>query len=377
MLRFLFAVDSLKGTLSSPEAEAVLAAAAERSFPGCSCVSIPIADGGEGTVDAILASQPAAQARTSLVQDPLGSSVKARWALLPDGRAIIEMAQAAGLTLVPEALRDPARTTTYGVGQLVLAALDAGARDITLAIGGSATNDGGIGLLEALGWRFLDASGRALEPVGASLGSIATIDATGADPRLASARFQVMCDVENPLCGPSGCAAVFGPQKGATPAQVSELDRAMASFAQVTAEHAGRDLSLRSGAGAAGGLGFATQVFLDADFVLGIDALLDLVDFDQLLSMADLVVTGEGRLDDQTAAGKVVAGVAARAAAHHVPCVAVCGAVEPDVRIPGLDAAFSSVTALVPSADHLARAHEAYQEAAERLFSALAIGAAL
>ncbi len=375
MPRFVFAVDSLKGTLSSEESERILAAAARRAFPGCTCVSVPIADGGEGTLDAVRSSVPGARLHEVAVTGPLREPTTAQWLLLPDGRALIELAQAAGLTLVPEQDRDPTAATTLGVGQLVSAALDAGARDITLAVGGSATNDGGLGLLAALGWCFRDETGEPLPPVGASLGRVTAIDGSGSDPRLSSAAFHVMCDVANPLCGPAGCAAVFAPQKGATPAQVRSLDEGMSSFAEVACAHLGFDRSEHPGAGAAGGVGFAAQAFLDADFVLGIDALLDMVGFEALLEGADLVVTGEGRLDTQTEGGKAVAGVAARAAAAGVPCVALCGAVEPGARIPGLAAAESTVTAIGGLGRHLARAGEAYEDAADRLFALLAVGA--
>lgn len=374
--RFLFASDSLKGTLSSADTAQLLERAARRHFPGCSCVAVPMADGGEGTVDALVEACGGERVRAT-VADPLGRPVEAAYGMLPGGRAVIEMAAASGLPLLAPDERNPLLTSTYGTGELILDALRRGARDVTVALGGSATNDGGLGMARALGVRALDAGGRELTGRGADLARVATLDLSGLDARVAAASFSVMCDVDNPLTGPEGASAVFGPQKGATPAMVEELDAGMARYAHVLEDTLGRDFDV-PGAGAAGGLGAGCLAFLGARSQSGIARVLELVGFDALLADADLCVTGEGHADAQTARGKVVAGVGAACAAAGVPCAAVVGGMSADAaRLPGVGAIVPTAIDAMPLEEALARAEELYELAADRLFSLLAMGAHL
>jgi glycerate kinase len=258
--------------------------------------------------------------------------------------AAIEMALASGLALLPDTQRDPTRTTTRGTGELIAAALDLGPARIGVGIGGSATNDGGIGMATALGLKFLDARGALLEPVGGELGRIRRIDLTGRDPRIDRVRLEAVCDVDNPLCGPQGAAAVYGPQKGATPEQVKALDAGLANLAEIIERDLGIHVRDLPGAGAAGGLGAGLHAFLGATLRRGVDMVLDLVDLDAKLDGADLALTGEGQIDFQTVFGKAPAGVAAAAKARGVPCVAIAGSVGEDLGAlhdAGLDAVFS------------------------------------
>lgn len=374
--RFVFASDSLKGTLSSADAARLLGAAAERHFPGCSWAAVPMADGGEGTVDALLAACGGERVLAA-ASDPLGRPVEAAYALLPGGRAVIEMAAASGLPLLAPDERDPLATSTYGTGQLVMDALARGARDVTVALGGSATNDGGMGLARALGARLLDADGRELAGCGADLERVARVDLSGVSPLVAGASFTMMCDVDNPLVGPEGASFVFGPQKGASPEVVRRLDDGMGNWACVLRETFGRDFDV-PGAGAAGGLGAACLAFLGAESVSGVRRVLDLVGFDELLADADLCVTGEGHADAQTARGKVVSGVAAACERAGVPCVAVVGGMSADAgAAPGLCAMVPTAIDAMPLDEALARAEELYALAAERLFSLIALGCEL
>ena len=372
--KFVFASDSLKGTLSSAATARLLTAAARRHFPGCACLCVPMADGGDGTA-AALALACDGELRRARVLDPLGRPVKAAYAMLPGGRAVIEMAAASGLPLLAPGEKNPLLTSTYGTGELIRAALDAGARDVTLAIGGSATNDGGMGCMRALGARLLDADGRELAGRGADLARVAAIDVSGLDPRVHEASFHLMCDVDNPLVGPEGASAVYGPQKGATPEMVAELDAGMANYARVLAATFGRDFADVPGAGAAGGLGAGAMAFLGARAQSGIARVLELTNFSALLEGADLCVTGEGHADAQTARGKVVAGVATACEAAGVPCVAVVGGMSADAaQLPGLAAVVPTAIDAMPLEEALARAEELYALAAERLFSLLALG---
>lgn len=373
---FLFASDSLKGTLSSVEAARLLGEAARRHFPGCACEVVPMADGGEGTA-AALVDACGGELRRACVSDPLGRPVEAAYALLPGGRAVVEMAAASGLPLLSPGERNPLLTSTFGTGELVRAALDAGARDVTMALGGSATNDGGLGMARALGVRLLDAGGRELAGCGADLARVARLDLAGLDPRVAAADFHLMCDVDNPLTGAHGASAVFGPQKGAAPEMVAELDAGMRSYARVLSAAFGREFDV-PGAGAAGGLAAGCMAFLGARAESGVARVLELTGFSARLARADLCVTGEGHADAQTARGKVVAGVAAACARAGVPCVAVVGGMDAGAAdLPGLTAAVPTAIDAMPLEEALGRAEELYALAAERLFSLLALGAAL
>lgn len=377
-MRFVFASDSLKGTIGSARAAAILEEEATRAFPGVACTGLAVADGGEGTVDAVVASLGGTRVEAS-VADPLGRSVEAVYGMLPGNRAIVEMAAASGLPLLTHAERDPGLASTYGTGQLVLHALRNGATEVTLAIGGSATNDGGMGAMRALGVRFLDAAGGELAGVGADLARVASIDLTGLDPLASRARFRLLCDVDNPLLGPRGAARVFAPQKGAGPQQVEELERGMASYARVLERALGRGAD-HPGDGAAGGLGAAARLFLGATSVPGVDWVLDVVGLDQALLGADLCITGEGHADAQSAHGKVVSGVAARCKRAGVPCVALVGGMDPgalDLMGMGVDVLVPTVMDCGDVADALAHAERNYRLAAARAFSLMALGRGL
>lgn len=323
-MKIVIAPDSFKESLSAPDAAAAIARGVLAACPAADIVAIPMADGGEGTVAAVLAAT-GGQWRSSAATDALGATAQAAWGWLADDTAVIEMAAAAGLEQVPPQRRDPLRATSRGVGELLRAALDAGARRIILGLGGSATNDGGAGMLAALGLRILDAQGKPVADGGAALAQAARIDVAQLDPRLADVRIEVASDVDNPLCGPHGASAVFGPQKGATPEHVRQLDAALSHFADLSAGVLGRDERDRPGAGAAGGLGFAAHAFLNATFRPGVEVVAELGGLAQAMEGATLAFTGEGRMDEQTLHGKTPAGVARIAARAGVPVVALAG----------------------------------------------------
>ncbi|MBR8651909.1 glycerate kinase [Achromobacter sp. Marseille-Q0513] len=342
-MKIVIAPDSFKESISAPAAAEAIARGVKAAFPGAQTVCVPMADGGEGTVEAVLAAA-SGEARMQTVNDALGHKVDAAWGMLADGTAVIEMAAASGLELIAPARRDPMRASSHGVGELILAALDAGARHIILGLGGSATNDAGAGMLTALGARLLDAEGHSLPPGGGALARIAAIDIRGLDSRLAGVRIDVACDVDNPLCGPQGASHVFGPQKGATPEQVRELDQALARFADICARSLEADHRDAPGAGAAGGLGFAAKAFLDARFRPGVEIVAELGGLAQVVEGATLVFTGEGRMDAQTLRGKTPAGVARIARQAGVPVVALAGSLGEGyeaLHACGISAAFS------------------------------------
>ena len=345
----VIASDSFKGTLSSREVADIVRDELNGVVPDGCIHEVLIADGGEGTIDAI-GHAKAGERVCRRVCGPLGDKVLATLLMLDDQTAVVEMAEASGLTLVPSDSRDPRLTTSRGTGELIRIALDHGARHILVGLGGSATNDAGMGAMRALGVRFLDEGGEELPGRGSSLGLVRAIDAGGIDARLASTEVIVLADVDAPLVGPRGATRVFAPQKGADVACVEELERGMCSYAHVldgwAHEHGIAATSTRPGAGAAGGMGSALMAFLGAGLRGGIGFVLDAVGIDGLLSRAGLCITGEGRLDAQTLGGKAVAGVAGRCAAAGVPCVAIAGMVEPgfDVKAAGLSAAIGCLS---------------------------------
>lgn len=345
-MKIVIAPDSFKESLSAAGVASALARGLRQALPTAEILECPLGDGGEGTLDAVLAAT-GGEVREARVTGPLGESATARWGWLAEQRtAFVEMASASGLELVPRARRDVRVATSRGTGELLHAALDAGAERLVLAIGGSATNDGGAGLLQALGVRLLDRQGQVLGPGGAALSSLASLDVTDLHPRLAAVEVVIAADVDNPLCGPQGASQIFGPQKGASPEQVRELDAALAHFARVTAATLGRDVSEQPGAGAAGGVGFAALAFLQATFRPGIEVVAELVGLEEALRGADLAVTGEGRLDGQTLRGKTPAGVLRLAQRHGIPVVAVAGSLGEGYDAlyqQGLAAAFSLV----------------------------------
>ena len=343
-MRVVVAPDSYKGSVSAVGVAAALERGVLRVFPQAEVRKIPIADGGEGTVEALVTAT-GGQMRQERVRGPLGEPVDACWGILGDGQtAVIEMAAASGLPLVPQDRRDPRITTTYGTGELIRAALDAGLRRIIIGIGGSATNDGGTGMAQALGAKFLAADGAELPPGGGALGKLKTMDLSGLDPRLAATEITVACDVDNPLCGPRGASAVFGPQKGATPAMVAELDSALAHFAECAQAATERDVAELAGAGAAGGLGAGLLFFTPAKLRPGVEIVLEAVKFADVVKGAAFVITGEGRTDFQTAYGKAPVGVAKVAKQFGVPVFCISGGLgdgADDVLVQGIDATMS------------------------------------
>ena len=324
-MKIIIAPDSFKDSLSADGVAQAIAEGLAQVWPDAQLIQCPMADGGEGTVDSVLAACHG-ELRQQTVRGPLGGAVEARWGWLAASHtAIIEMAEASGLQLVPPGQRDACRTTTYGTGELIRAALDAGAQRIILAIGGSATNDGGAGAMQALGVQLFDAEDQALAPGGLALGQLARVSLEQLDPRLAQVRFDIAADVNNPLCGPHGASAIFGPQKGASPEQVQQLDAALGHFADHCAQVLPRDVRDEPGSGAAGGLGFAAKAFLGAQFRAGVDVVAELVGLDEAIRGAHLVITGEGRFDAQTLRGKTPFGVARIARQHNVPVIVIAG----------------------------------------------------
>ena len=343
-MKVVIAPDSYKGCLSALEVAKAMERGVLSVFPSAEVRKIPIADGGEGTVAALVTATNG-QLRQTEVTDPLGNKIIAHWGVLGDGRtAVIEMAAASGLPLVPKEKRDPRVTTTYGTGELIKAALAEGLAKIIIGIGGSATNDGGTGMARALGVRFLDAAGQEVAAGGGSLAEICQIDTTGLDPRLKNTEIVVACDVDNPLCGTRGASAVFGPQKGATPEMVQQLDAGLAKYASCARQATGRDVAEKAGAGAAGGLGAGLMFFTPAQLKPGVEIVLDAVGFSDIVRDADFVITGEGRTDFQTAFGKAPVGVAKVAKTHGAPVFCISGGLgegADDVLAQGIDAVMS------------------------------------
>ena len=336
----LIAPDSFKGTLSATEVAATVAAALRQRDPALTTVCLPIADGGEGTVDSYLQIF-GGEKRLCTVQSPLGHPMEAAWALLPDGTAVVETAAASGIAIEPQ--NDALRASSFGTGQLVRDALNSGCKTVLLGLGGSAMSDGGTGFLRALGARFLDEAGNELPLGGGSLTRLCAIDLTTLDPRLRGITLRVLCDVTNPLYGPLGAAHIFAPQKGADPAAVALLDRGLRQLAAVGAAALGRDEAETPGAGAAGGLGWAVRAFCGGTLVSGIDCLLDAANFAERARAADLIITGEGKMDAQSLMGKAPFGVAKRAG--DTPVIAVVGlldADEADVAAAGITAVYET-----------------------------------
>lgn len=331
--------DSFKGTLSSLEICKIARDAIPRIFPECQVETIPVADGGEGTVECFV---EAVQARPVEVEvtGPYGEDVRAIYCRSGD-RAVVEMASAAGLPMVRER-RNPQKTTTFGVGQIIRHAVENGCREVLLGLGGSCTNDGGCGCAAALGTRFFRANGEAFIPAGESLDQIVRIDIHEARQLLKNVKITVMCDVDNPLYGPNGAACVFAPQKGADPAAVEFLDGQLKAFSTVIQTQLGRSVGSTPGAGAGGGMGAGCIAFFNAQLKSGIDAVLDMVDFDRRLEGTDLVITGEGRIDAQSVRGKVISGVSRRTASRNIPLIAIVGGIGPGAE----EAYDSGVTAI-------------------------------
>ncbi|MBT1160779.1 glycerate kinase [Bifidobacterium sp. SO1] len=325
MTRYVCAPDSFKESLTASEAAQAMARGIRQADPHADIRMVPMADGGEGTAQALADATGGTMYRT-IVHDPLGRPTAARYAMLGDGTtAVVETAEASGLALLVPDERNPRVATSYGTGELIKAALDAGASTIIVGLGGSATNDAGSGILKALGARLLDTAGHDLEQGGAALADLATIDVSGLDPRLNDVTIIAACDVTNPLTGPNGASAVFGPQKGASADDVALLDRALTRFAEVAGRQLDMNVAALPGGGAAGGIGAALLAFLHAEFRPGIDLVIDRAGLDEAVQWADIVFTGEGSIDFQTKFGKTPAGVAATAKRHGKPVIAIAG----------------------------------------------------
>lgn len=378
-MKFLFASDSFKGTLSSEKIIELLTESANKVFPGCETAGTLIADGGEGTVDAVIAMTKGSLIEVS-VHGPLMEETTAVYGKINEESVIIEMAAASGLPMVPAELRNPLNTTTYGTGELIKDALDKGFRNISIALGGSATNDGGMGAMAALGVKFLDKDGKELKGQGSDLAKVAKVDISGLHPAVKEAAFTVMCDVNNPLTGPDGATYTFGKQKGGTPEILDELEAGMKSYAKVAGEALGRDIDNLPGAGAAGGLGAAACGFLNATLKSGIETVLDLIDFDRMLEGVDVVVTGEGRIDWQSAFGKVPSGIGMRCKNKGIPAVAIVGGMgkgAEKIYEFGVESIIPTINGAMDIDEALERAEELYQGAAERMFRFLKVGMAV
>ena len=369
-MKLVFASDSFKGSLSGRRAAELLEQAAHEVLGECECVSVAAADGGEGTADAVIEACGGKKVQVQ-VHDPLMNPVETYYGRLDEKTAIIEMALASGLILVPEEKRDPLVTTSFGTGELVRHALKAGHSNIITAIGGSATNDGGMGFARALGVRFLDKKGRELEGCGADLEKVAHIDTAGLMPETAHAGFTVMCDVKNPLCGPEGATNVYGRQKGADDAALQRLEAGMENYRDVIIREYGINPDKIPGAGAAGGLGAALKVFLNAKMQSGITTVLDLAGFDEIIKDADLIITGEGRLDAQSLNGKVVQGVGDRAKMLGIPAFALCGSLGEGyegILEHGISMIRRTAEEGMALSEAMSRAEELYLKAAVKLF---------
>lgn len=379
-MRIVVAPDSFKGSLSAIEVAEAMEEGIHAVFSDAEVVKVPIADGGEGTVETLVAATNGSM-MSEQVRGPLGDAVQAQWGLLGDGEtAVIEMAAASGLTLIPAEKRNPRIATTYGTGELIKAALDRNIKKIIIGIGGSATNDGGAGMAQALGVKFLDHSGQELPVGGAALADLATIDMSHIDKRLAETTIMVASDVDNPLCGERGASAVFGPQKGATPAMVKELDQALDHYAQVAKTVTGKDVKNFPGAGAAGGLGAGLMLFTQAKLRPGIEIVLEACQFSQKVKEADLVITGEGNTDFQTAHGKAPVGTAKIAQQYNIPVVCLSGGLGKgceDVLQQGIDALMATVPRPMELKDCMMQAKDLLKAATIRTCRLIAVGAAV
>lgn len=379
-MKIVIAPDSYKESLSALEVANAIEQGFREIWPDADYVKLPVADGGEGTVEAMVAAT-AGRIVDVDVTGPLGEPVTAFFGLSGDERtAFIEMAAASGLEQVPVALRDPLKTTSWGTGELIRHALDAGVDHIIIGLGGSATNDGGAGMVQALGAKLLDARQNEIGKGGAALDALARIDISQLDPRLAACRIEVACDVTNPLTGKEGASAVFGPQKGATAETIDRLDTALVHYAQIIARDLEVDVLELAGGGAAGGMGAALYAFCGAQLRRGIEIVTDALQLDACVADADLVVTGEGRMDSQTIHGKVPVGVAKVAKRYHKPVIGIAGSLTSDVGIVhehGLDAVFSVIYTICTLDDALKNAAENVRMTARNVAATLKMGQTL
>ncbi|WP_318512220.1 glycerate kinase [Photobacterium leiognathi] len=358
-MKIIIAPDSYKESLTAMEVATAIENGFRQVIPNAEYIKLPMADGGEGTVQSLVDASNGTIIERS-VTGPLGEQVNGFFGLMGDGKtAIIEMAAASGLHLVSPELRNPMLTTSFGTGELILAALDKGVEHIIVGIGGSATNDGGIGMAQALGVRFLDENNKQISYSGGALDRLHRIDISNIDPRLVSVKLEVACDVDNPLCGEKGASQVFGPQKGATPEMVTQLDSNLAHYAEIIKRDLGKNVKDMAGAGAAGGMGAALLGLFNAQLRPGIEIVMDAVNLADVLQDADLVITGEGRIDSQTIHGKTPIGVARTAKRFNKPVIGIAGCLSYDCNVVhehGIDAVFSVVPRSVSLAEALAEA---------------------
>ena len=377
-MRIVIAPQTFKGSISALDAARAMREGVMRALPEAETTLAPVADGGDGTLETLVEGS-GGEIRQVEVCGPLGERRSAEWGAMGDGAtAVVEMARTSGLALVPLEKRDPLRATTYGLGEAIRAALDDGFRRFVVGIGGSATNDAGAGMAQALGARLLDANGDELERGGAALAELDKIDLSGIEPRAAEASFLVACDVSNPLTGPEGASAIYGPQKGATPEMVAALDAALVNFAEVARRDLGVEVENLSGAGAAGGLGGGMVAFLNAELRAGVDIVLDTVGLDETLAGADLVITGEGALDYQTVYQKAPVGVAERASKLGIPTIAVAGTLGEGYHLTrehGIESAVAIPNGPMSLDEASARAHELIADATERAMRLMKVGA--
>lgn len=376
-MKIVIAPDSYKESLSALEVATAIESGFREIFPTAEYVKLPVADGGEGTVEAMVAATCGRIVNVA-VKGPLGEAVDGFYGLSGDEQcAFIEMAAASGLELVPAAQRDPLVTTSWGTGELIRHALDAGVKHIIIGIGGSATNDGGAGMVQALGAKLLDEQGQQIGPGGAALEALASIDVRELDKRLADCRIEVACDVTNPLTGKEGASAIFGPQKGATPKMIARLDQALGHYAKLIARDLDVEVLNLAGGGAAGGMGAGLFAFCGAELRRGIEIVTEALSLDAHVADADLVITGEGRIDNQTINGKVPVGVASVAKRYNVPVIGIAGSLTADVGVVhdhGIDAVFSVIYKICSLDDALANAGENVRMAARNIAAVVRIG---
>lgn len=374
-MKFLFASDSFKGSLSSEEIGKILTKTSKQIFPDCQTAVVTVADGGEGTLDAMVSALNGSIRKVE-VHGPLMEPFQSHYGVFDDGKAIIEVATVAGLPLVPEQLKNPLNTTSYGLGELIKDAMEQGYRDITIGLGGSATNDGGTGALSALGVRFYDKEGMELTGFGKDLNKIVSIDVSTIHPLIKDTRFIIMSDVTNPFTGCDGATYTYGMQKGGTDDILEVLELGMLHFKNLISNEMGIDLNDIVGSGAAGGLGGSLTAFLQAEMKSGIDTVLEMVRFDSALEGVDLVVTGEGRMDWQSAFGKVPSGVGNRCKIKGIPVVAVVGGMGKganDLYEHGIDSIITTVNSIMTIGEAIGNAEELYENAAIRMFRMLKI----
>ncbi|WP_054177613.1 glycerate kinase [Trabulsiella odontotermitis] len=377
-MKIVIAPDSYKESLSALAVATAIEQGFREIYPDAEYVKLPMADGGEGTVDVMIAATQGRRVDVD-VTGPLGDTVHGFYGVSGDGKcAFIEMAAASGLEQVPVARRDPLKTTSWGTGELIGHALDAGVEQIIIGIGGSATNDGGAGMMQALGAQLLTVDGQQIAHGGGALEKLDRIDIRHLDRRLATCRIDVACDVTNPLTGPEGATAVFGPQKGATEVMIAQLDRALERYARIIARDLDIDVLDLEGGGAAGGMGAALYAFCGARLRQGIEIVTDALKLDEQVADADLVITGEGRIDSQTIHGKVPVGVARIAKRHNVPVIGIAGSLTADVGVVhqhGIDAVFSVIYTICTLEEALAQAGDNVRMAARNIAAVVKIGA--